>query len=203
MSSPRSEYTGNLRIILCGNSTSRIIRPIRSRCLLLRVGAPKEQEVSLCSNAHQIYLDVFGAAQICNVLQYVARKESLTVPAHVASMLARNSNGNLRRALLSLEALHTQDPNFCSISQSTRESLDTIPRPDWESYCSQVSQKILAEQSPERLLEVRACLYELLVHCIPPTVIIAVRAAAAAHLTSLMPGRAVSDDHQTLGRTCG
>ena len=42
----RVEYTANLRIILCANSTSRIIGPIRSRCLLLRVGAPSEEEVS-------------------------------------------------------------------------------------------------------------------------------------------------------------
>lgn len=40
-----AEYTGNLRLILCANSTSRIIGPIRSRCLLLRVGAPSEDDV--------------------------------------------------------------------------------------------------------------------------------------------------------------
>mgnify|MGYP001574073744 CR=1 FL=1 len=42
------KYTANLRVILCANSTSRIIGPIRSRCLLLRVGAPSEDEVSRC-----------------------------------------------------------------------------------------------------------------------------------------------------------
>ena len=41
------KFTANLRVILCANSTSRIIGPIRSRCLLLRVGAPTEEEVSL------------------------------------------------------------------------------------------------------------------------------------------------------------
>lgn len=114
------------------------------------------------------------AVQICVVIAHVAKKESLTVPQHVAEMLARISNGNLRRALLSLEALHTQDPTFNSITPHTKEGLDTIPRPDWDKYCGQVSEKILSEQSPERLLEVRASLYELLVHCIPPTLIVAV-----------------------------
>lgn len=38
-------YTNNLRIILCCNTTSRIISPIRSRCLLVRVPAPSENEV--------------------------------------------------------------------------------------------------------------------------------------------------------------
>ena len=41
----RAEYTSNLRLILCANATSKIISPIRSRCLLLRVGAPTEEEV--------------------------------------------------------------------------------------------------------------------------------------------------------------
>ncbi len=36
----------NMRIILCANSTSKIIAPIRSRCLLVRVAAPEESEVS-------------------------------------------------------------------------------------------------------------------------------------------------------------
>ena len=152
----RTEYTANLRVILCANSTSRIIGPIRSRCLLMRVGAPTEPEM-------------------ITVLTHVAKKEGLTVPSHIYSMLARTSAGNLRRALLSFEALHTQDPSFSSIPSGMKEGLDTIPRPDWEKYCGKVAEKALGEQTPERLLEVRGMLYELLVHCIPPTVIVAVR----------------------------
>lgn len=44
------KFTANLRVILCANSTSKIIGPIRSRCLLLRVGAPSEDQVG-CSFA--------------------------------------------------------------------------------------------------------------------------------------------------------
>ena len=36
----------NMRLILCANSTSKIIAPIRSRCLLVRVSAPTDDEVS-------------------------------------------------------------------------------------------------------------------------------------------------------------
>jgi replication factor C subunit 3/5 len=35
----------NMRLILCASSTSKIIAPIRSRCLLVRVAAPDESEV--------------------------------------------------------------------------------------------------------------------------------------------------------------
>jgi replication factor C subunit 3/5 len=49
-----------------------------------------------------------------------------------------------------------------------------IAKPDWESYCEKVADLIVAEQSPARVLEVRTKLYELLSHCIPPTVILKV-----------------------------
>ena len=40
------KYMSNLRIILCANSTSRLIAPIKSRCLLIRVAAPNTEEVT-------------------------------------------------------------------------------------------------------------------------------------------------------------
>jgi replication factor C subunit 3/5 len=47
-----------------------------------------------------------------------------------------------------------------------------IAKPDWESYCQKVADLIVAEQSPARVIEVRTKLYELLSHCIPPTVVL-------------------------------
>lgn len=41
------KYMSNMRIILCANSTSKLIAPIKSRCLLMRVAAPNSDEVSL------------------------------------------------------------------------------------------------------------------------------------------------------------
>lgn len=105
------------------------------------------------------------------------------LPDHVATLLARLSQGNLRRALLSLEALSVQDPNFKTIqpshslltgSRAKPADLDTVPRPDWEKYAGKAAEKILNDQSPEKLLEVRGMLYELLVHCIPAPLVISV-----------------------------
>ena len=42
------KYMSNMRIILCANSTSRLIAPIKSRCLLIRVAAPSPEEVCGC-----------------------------------------------------------------------------------------------------------------------------------------------------------
>jgi replication factor C subunit 3/5 len=49
-----------------------------------------------------------------------------------------------------------------------------IAKPDWETYCGKIADLIVQEQSPKRLLEIRGKIYELLSHCIPPTVILKV-----------------------------
>lgn len=49
-----------------------------------------------------------------------------------------------------------------------------IPLPDWEALIAQVADEILGERSAARILQVRAKLYDLLTHCIPPTTIIKV-----------------------------
>ena len=47
-----------------------------------------------------------------------------------------------------------------------------IPPPDWEALIEQISRQIVEERSPQRLLQVRASLYDLLSHCIDSTTII-------------------------------
>ena len=43
------KYVGSCRLILCCNSTSKVIPAIRSRCLGVRVAAPSKEEVGLCT----------------------------------------------------------------------------------------------------------------------------------------------------------
>jgi hypothetical protein len=47
-----------------------------------------------------------------------------------------------------------------------------IPPPDWEALIEQIAHQIVEERSPQRLLQVRASLYDLLSHCIDSTTII-------------------------------
>jgi hypothetical protein len=54
-------------------------------------------------------------------------------------------------------------------------------KPDWETYCYHVADMIVQEQTPKRVMEVRTKLYELLSHCIPPTVILKVMRASSAN----------------------
>ncbi|CAG2114510.1 unnamed protein product, partial [Medioppia subpectinata] len=160
-------HTSTMRLILCANSTAKIIGPIRSRCLLLRVGAPNPE-------------------QIAQVLNNVSNKASFStsLPDETAMAIALASNGNLRRALLTLDAVRAQDATFSKVPLTnllmaigddtfqSRASPDSIPRPDWEVYIDKLAGVIAKEQSPDKLLEARAMLYELLVHLIPPSVVI-------------------------------
>lgn len=139
------KYSPNLRLILLANSTSNIIAPIRSRTLLVRVAAPTEVE-------------------ICQVLKKVGGKEGWKEVEGLNKRIARDSGRNLRRALLMFEAVHAQNEN---VTEKT-----PIPPPDWEALIAQIADEIVAERSPARLSQVRAKLYDLLTHCIPPTTIL-------------------------------
>ncbi|KAJ1451637.1 P-loop containing nucleoside triphosphate hydrolase protein [Pelagophyceae sp. CCMP2097] len=137
--------TSSCRLILCCNNPSKVIDPLRSRCLGIRVGAPTE-------------------AEIVSVLHSVADKEGVQLPVPLAARIASQSKRNLRRAILSLEACHAQSYPF-----SPEQAIDA---PDWETYIVSMANDILREQSPQRLLATREKLYELLVKCIPADVII-------------------------------
>ncbi|THH03244.1 hypothetical protein EW146_g10483 [Bondarzewia mesenterica] len=84
------KYMSNLRIVLCANSTSRLIAPIKSRCLLMRVAAPTQKEMRA-------------------VLKHVAECAGIpSIPDDVADEIIEDANGNMRKAILVLEALKMQ-----------------------------------------------------------------------------------------------
>jgi replication factor C subunit 3/5 len=79
------KYTGSCRLILYCTNPTKVIEPVRSRCLGVRVAAPTEDMIS-------------------SVLMSVTKKEGLSLPPVLAQRVARASGRNLRRALLMLEA---------------------------------------------------------------------------------------------------
>ncbi|CAK9197039.1 unnamed protein product [Sphagnum troendelagicum] len=139
------KYSAACRLVLCCNSASKVIEAVRSRCLNIRINAPSRDE-------------------ILDVLLFIAKKESLVLPPELAGRIVLQSNRNLRRAILCLEACRVQQYPF------TKDQV--VQTTDWEQFITEISNDILNEQSPKRLFLVRGKLYELLTNCIPPELIL-------------------------------
>ncbi|XP_002167209.1 replication factor C subunit 3 [Hydra vulgaris] len=139
------KYVATCRLILCCNSTSKVISAIQSRCLGIRVPSPSTEEV-------------------VQTLNSVCKKEGLNLPSELANRIAQKAEGNMRRALLMCEACRVQQYPFTA-DQSIQEA-------DWETYLKQTANMIIEQQTPQRLMEIRTRIYELLTHCIPAEVII-------------------------------
>ncbi|CAI0427957.1 unnamed protein product [Linum tenue] len=141
------KYSTSCRLILCCNSSSKVTEAIRSRCLNVRINAPAQE-------------------QIVRVLDFIGKKEGLEVPPGFTARIAEKSNRSLRRAILSFET--------CRVQQYPFKNYQEISPLEWEEYVSTLSSDIMKEQSPKRLFEVRGKLYELLVNCIPPEILLKV-----------------------------
>ncbi|KAJ8688481.1 hypothetical protein QAD02_024276 [Eretmocerus hayati] len=138
------KYVATCRIILCTNSTSRVLPAIRSRCLGIRIPAPTEEEIK-------------------SILFYVAKKELLDLPEKLAARIANSCDRNLRRAILMLEA--------CKVDQYPFMDDQKVAEPDWQIYIRNIATLMVNEQSPKKLLEIRNRYYELLTHAIPTDLI--------------------------------
>uniref|UniRef100_A0A7S2U7C3 AAA+ ATPase domain-containing protein n=1 Tax=Attheya septentrionalis TaxID=420275 RepID=A0A7S2U7C3_9STRA len=144
------KYSTSCRLILCCNNQSKVIDPVRSRCLGIRIAAPTHDD-------------------ICQVLKATARKESIILPDELAVNIARQSSRNMRRAMLMLESCHVQSRDATGGTLSAHQP---VQKTDWELYITQLASEITREQSPQRLMAAREKLYELLINCIPADVII-------------------------------
>lgn len=139
------KYSSACRLVLICKSASKVIEAVRSRCLNVRVNAPSHEN-------------------IIKVLMHVAQKENLDFPPALAGRIAKQSNRNIRHAVLSFEA--------CKVHQYPFTDDQIVQTTDWEQYVIQIASDIVNEQTPRRLFQVRGKLYELLVNCIPPDVIL-------------------------------
>ncbi|KAL0339908.1 UNVERIFIED_CONTAM: Replication factor C subunit [Sesamum radiatum] len=92
--------------------------------------------------------------------------------------LSREAQHSLRRTMEKYSA-SCRLILCCNSSSKVTEAVrypftinQAIPPMDWEEYVSEIASSIFKEQSPKRLFEVRGKLYELLINCIPPEIIL-------------------------------
>ncbi|KAG5464527.1 hypothetical protein LSCM1_00717 [Leishmania martiniquensis] len=135
------KYMSTCRLFLICNSTSRLIPPLRSRCLGIRVAAHSKENLKLA-------------------VQHVCEGEGRSLPsAAFLQSLALRSEGNLRRGLLMLEASAMMRVDWSGNGEA-------IPQADWKLFLDEISHDIVAEQTPKRLHEIRLKFYDLLAQCI-------------------------------------
>ena len=163
------KYVGTCRLLLCCTNPSKVIAPIRSRCICLRVAAPTHEEV-------------------CGVLASVAAKEGLKLPPALAARISKASDRNLRRALLALETCKVRPPlpshfpptrasrpsagyAHAQVQQYPFSENQPVQLADWQLFLKETADDVIAEQSPKQLLKIRAKLYEVLSSCIPPELV--------------------------------
>ena len=137
------KYSSNCRLVLCCENVSRIIAPIRSRCLCVRVSAPTPLEVM-------------------NILKQNCQREGLSCPPQQLQRIVQASHRNLRRALLLLESSTANGP----------EAKQDVELMDWERFIETIVATIVSKQNPAALLEIRGKYYELLARLIPASVIL-------------------------------
>eukprot|EP00766_Chilomastix_caulleryi_P001393 gnl/Chilomastix_caulleri/2365.p1 GENE.gnl/Chilomastix_caulleri/2365~~gnl/Chilomastix_caulleri/2365.p1 ORF type:complete len:192 (-),score=39.33 gnl/Chilomastix_caulleri/2365:73-648(-) len=78
-------YSSSIRLIMVTESLSRIIQPIRSRCMCIAVPAPPDK-------------------QIIDVVEAMLRKERVDMSAETVLDAIKRSKGNLRTAVLAVQA---------------------------------------------------------------------------------------------------
>ena len=114
------KYVGTCRLLLCCVNPSKIIAPIRSRCICLRVPAPSHTE-------------------ICEVLGIVAQKEGIKLPSGLGMKIAQASERNLRRAVLMLEA--------CKVHQYPLSDDQPVQMPDWLLFIGALADEVRSRRT--------------------------------------------------------
>lgn len=140
-------YALTCRVILVTDTVTKVIQPLRSRCLGIRVPSPSGEDVK-------------------RVLQFVADREGITVPDELADKFVQTSGRNMRRALLQLEATRV------SIGSLTLPADASIMLGDWEYACQDAATLLTRQQSASQLMLVRKRFQDMLSHAIPPDVIL-------------------------------
>lgn len=149
------KYSSNIRLIMVCNTIANIIAPIKSRTLLVRIPAPTEDEIA------GILLHISTKEQVkFSVDDEMSKQEFLRA-------VARASDRNLRRSLLSFETLTMQNETI----PVDNPEITTIAL-DWEVIIRNIAKSMATNKTVANLAKLRVTFYELLSHCIPARLIL-------------------------------
>lgn len=136
-------YSSCFRVFLICSQLSKIIEPIRSRCLFYR-------------------LEALDSSEMKSILVNIKNQENSVVSDVDLDAIISESRGNLRRAITKLELL-----NDTIKDGNKRIKTDSTVKLDWEITLDEVVNQIKKNLRPETILEVRKILYTLVNSCVP------------------------------------
>lgn len=143
-------YSSHLKVIMVCTEISKLIDPIRSRCLMIRMRGFEVEETKLIMD---------------NILQ----KENRMSDASLIEDIAEKSEGNLKKDLCLLEIMCFNSNNDEGKRFKPNASALKL---EWETKIDQMADKIKNNPKIENLSILRKELYELLNSCIPPNIIL-------------------------------
>lgn len=141
------KYARTCRVLMIAESPSKVLEPLRSRCLGVRVPLPTN-------------------GQLIELLSAIADKEGIEMPRPVLERVAALPDINTRRAILQLESLVICYGSV-NINAAVAPTLS-----DWESACREIACKMTQRQSVDQLVAVRKLLQVLLAHAVPEDVVL-------------------------------
>ncbi|XP_026190813.1 replication factor C subunit 3 [Cyclospora cayetanensis] len=183
-------HVSSLKFLLLASNPTRITGPLKSRCLGIRVPLPPTKEV--ISVLHKTAITEETPAEL--------------IPEDMLQQVTLHSGRNLRRALLSLQCILTQ--NFAAaagaVASSQLQQLVMYGHPScpfpapWEAVADEIAAKIAKAPSVRTLQECRGCFYELLAALIPADLVLL---RIVRSLFFIKPGALPSDSSLILSKT--
>lgn len=144
-------YSDHFRIIMVCTETSKLIDPIRSRCLMVRIRG-------------------FTNEELFNICKKIAEKEGFDVNKEIIDSICDNSQGNAKRALCLFELYCFN--NNSDEKKKIKTDYSQI-KLEWEIKVDEMAERIMRAPKPETMIEVRKELYLLLNSMIPSSLILA------------------------------
>jgi replication factor C subunit 3/5 len=141
------KYAKTCRLILIAESSTKVLEPLRSRCLGIRVPLPSN-------------------AEFAELLRGIGNREGLDLPDRVVDRIVSRPDINTRRGILQLEAVR-----ICAGSLRIQPDV-SVERSDWENICNEIAFKLTQRQTVDQLVEVRKLLQALLAHAVPEDVVL-------------------------------
>jgi len=139
------KYIDNCRFIFLISQESSLIDPLMSRCALFRLAAPTHEE-------------------IITHLKHICSNERIPAIDSQLQQISTYSQRSLSTAVNLLQQIWTEVPKALTETSILRFR-DLI---EIDQYLDQIMTLLFGKRSPKTILQIRALLFDLLVHCEDP-----------------------------------